>query len=501
MNWSALRKGVAILAISLASEAGQTEPSDRAVVLLSDTHFGVGKDVSGIWDPTEDFRWPHALHGFLNYVSAQFPGPVDLVVVGDFLELWQPPAYIPCKGHGPNFGCTIDEMKALATLVVDQHRQELADLREFSKNGQNKLYVVPGNHDSALLESDVWSPLEQALDAQSGHVTFVNNGVWVSSDGTIMAEHGHQIGGDVNRFAEWPTISKTVEGKDYMIRPWGEQFVQQLFNETEREYPIIDNISPESVGAKYRIANRGIPETVADLGRFIAFNLFETSLRQKGQVLGEQDGSAPKWDVAYARSQGYRLFLDGLEADDPLRSLIDQQSPQGMALREQLDKLAQNLTAEDMAKLCADLYLKHAPTKCIRGTQGATFQAILNTKAEVIRKHLLVRLKNYDRVRFFVYGHTHQYETPWEIKLPGPKRVTVANTGAFQRIIDEEGFKKILRDRKLSAEEALKRVTLEELPSCYTYVAIVAGKIRTLAWTQSELGDGHAVDLSNEGCH
>lgn len=65
--------------------------SDRLVVFASDLHFGVGQDASGKFDPTEDFRWPQALAGFLNYLSERGQQKVDLVILGDMLELWQPP--------------------------------------------------------------------------------------------------------------------------------------------------------------------------------------------------------------------------------------------------------------------------------------------------------------------------------------------------------------------------------------------------------------------------
>jgi hypothetical protein len=68
----------------------------------------------------------------------------------------------------------------------------------------------------------------------------VSSGIWTSNDGRIIAEHGHQIGSDVNRYESWPEIVQRVDGIDYVIRPWGERFVQQLFNAEEARYPITD---------------------------------------------------------------------------------------------------------------------------------------------------------------------------------------------------------------------------------------------------------------------
>jgi UDP-2,3-diacylglucosamine pyrophosphatase LpxH len=476
--------------------------AQRTAIFISDTHFGVGKDVAGNWDPTEDFRWPGALHGFLQYLTQQYPGPVDLVMLGDFLELWQPPANIPCIGHGPNLGCTVDEAAAIAAQVVREHASELQELKGFSQQGDNRLYVVPGNHDSALLEASVWAPLSQALDLASGRVVFRDDGLWTSADGTVLAEHGHQIGADLNRFDQWPVVARVVDGQQYMIQPWGEQFVQRLFNATEREYPIIDNVSPESVGAKYRYANRKVMGTVADLARFIAFNLFETSIIQKIHVLGDDAGhdQQPAWDIPFARSQGYKLFSDSLAEDDPFRSRIVEQGGDGDALRTQLTALAQQLSDEDVEQLCAHLAARNAKTSCLHTVQGALIQMVINTKRGVLSAHLRGRLQSHPKVLYFVYAHTHQLEEPWAVRLSGARKVMIANTGAFQRTIDETGFKALLASKGVSEDEALKKIALEDLPACYTFVAIAYGRMETLRWFQTEIGPGHVVKATSAEC-
>ncbi len=233
--------------------------SPRHSVFISDLHFGVGKQAGGAWDPTEDFRWPKALEGFLNQITEDGQQRVDLVIVGDFLELWQPPAEIKCGGAGADLGCTIDEMAALVGKVAAEHAGDLGILRNFAERGDNRLHIIVGNHDSTLRYAAVWNALGTALNAGSGRINLVTEGVWVSADGRILAEHGNQIGQDVNKYATWPTISRHVEGKDYIVRPWGELFVQRLFNDQEKTYSIIDNLSPETAGPGIapRIAGSG----------------------------------------------------------------------------------------------------------------------------------------------------------------------------------------------------------------------------------------------------
>jgi hypothetical protein len=98
-----------------------TEP--RMVVFISDLHFGLGKRPDGQWSHKEDFRWPGALKGFLDEMGRRGGDRVDLVIVGDFLELWQPPDGIACDSSGDaDLGCTVAEMTLIARTVIDAHK-------------------------------------------------------------------------------------------------------------------------------------------------------------------------------------------------------------------------------------------------------------------------------------------------------------------------------------------------------------------------------------------
>src|SRR5207253_2977251 len=60
----------------------------RPTAFISDLHLGLGKQPDGRWWPKKDFRWTNALFGFLDELSKWGEDRVDLVIVGDFLELW-----------------------------------------------------------------------------------------------------------------------------------------------------------------------------------------------------------------------------------------------------------------------------------------------------------------------------------------------------------------------------------------------------------------------------
>ena len=472
----------------------------RPVAVISDFHMGLGRQNDKSWHSQEDFRWPNALKGFLDQLSSMHPDGIDLVIAGDFLELWQLPGDISCKGAGADLGCTIPEMKKLTQRIVAAHKVDLQALGSFAKRNQNRLHVIPGNHDSALLIPEVWKIVAPALDAQSGRVNFVSNGVWTSPDCKVLVEHGHQIGSDVNRYPDWPKVLADKGGVYYMVRPWGELFVQTLFNQEEATYPIIDNLSPETAGARYRMADRGLWKSAADVARFIAFNIFETSAVQRRASLGEHgSGSAKACVQMEINVRDYRLFAEALPADDPFRAQLEGKSPEASALQAQLTEHSKGLPEEDVAHLCA----MSREARSLGNLLERKFVA----REDIMRKHVAQRAKELPTIQSFIYGHTHQLEEAWRLRLALDHSVTVLNSGAFQRLIDEPGF--VARVEKLGLKdtphEGLRRITLESLSPCYGVVLIpnVDGepKPEAMLWYQGESElKGRFVSPGNELC-
>jgi hypothetical protein len=180
-----------------------------------------------------------------------------------------------------------------------------------------------------------------------------------------------------------------------VIRPWGERFVQKLFNTEEEQYPIIDNLSPESAGARYRMADRGLWNSISDVARFLAFNLFETSLNQKGSFLGPDPNKPerPSWDVGIGRTFGYRLFADALDPDDPFRKSLLDETQDSRALRKELDSLANDQTAlpdDEVRLLCDHIAIRVGANgkKCERPNLGYLIESSLVPREWVLTNHL-----------------------------------------------------------------------------------------------------------------
>jgi UDP-2,3-diacylglucosamine pyrophosphatase LpxH len=494
--------------VDLASTAATwTAPvgGERYIAVISDLHAGIGQKPDRTWYPTDDFRWETELEAFLDAVSARGNDRVDLLVAGDLLELWQPPSDIPCSGVSAGLGCTVDEMRTITERVLGAHPKLTATLRRFADRGQNRLHIIPGNHDSAVLLATVWKPLSQALGAGSGRVNLVISGVWQSQDGSVVIEHGHQIGADVNRYDTWPEITRTVGFGVYVVRPWGERFVQKLFNEQEAAYPIIDNLSPEAAGARYRMANRGLWKSASDLARFLMFNLVETSFAQKAAFLGVESAVEATPNEARGRALGHKLFVTALSVGDPFAQELMADNPESAALRNELDAMLRDearITKTEVLLLCDQAAQRGKPV-CVPPTLGYVSQKLLVPRERVMLEHLRQRLKDYPRMRTFIYGHTHELEQRWPVRVNDLISVDVLNSGAFQRVVDEKGYLARVRAKGLTPAEGLSKLDLGDLPPCYTSVLLApapGAKPETVRWLMPAGGTGTFVTVGDARC-
>lgn len=473
--------------------SAQLPAPQRTIVFISDTHMGIGKKADGSWQATEDFRWGKALDGFLSHLEKTYSMPVDVVILGDVLELWQPFPNMPCRTPKSETSCTIAETAALAEYVAKAHDADLKRLGTFSQRGDNRVYLVSGNHDAALNEDTVWAKVVPHFGT-GARVELVKSGIWTSPLGLTVAEHGQQIGRDVNKFDRWPKVNDPTY-PDHMARPWGQLFVQKIFNEVEEEYPIIDNISPESVGAKYRIADKGVAATAADLAKFVLFNLFETSRSQKAKFLSMEEDKPLEWDVELGRAAGYRLVIASLPPDDDFSRLIKDDSDLGKALRNDLDVQVKALPNAGIRQLC-DQAAMRGGAPCTPSLASNMVESVLRSEKAIITPHLAIRRDTHRSMINFVYGHTHKYQLPWPASVDG-STVSVANTGAFQRVIDEAGFERRRIDKKVSRSETLRRIKLDDLPACYTFVVVKDERkaMELWRWHQPEDAAQGSVEL------
>jgi hypothetical protein len=489
----------------------------RQIVVISDLHMGEGKDPgTKRWQPMEDFRWPNQFVKFLNQIDIDGKGKTDLIVNGDLFELWQSETNDCRDNRGKDLGCTEEEALGLLQRVVTAHKRELEALGVFAKKGDNRLIIIPGNHDVALLFPAVRDAALRAIDG-GARVQFASEGYWISEDDLIYIEHGHQIGREVNKWDTWPSPFLEKDGKRYLQRPWGEKFVQDYYNRFESRYPIIDNISSEGEGVRYALQSEGPHRTIADIAGFLNFFVFGVSWTQFKSSLGkEKAGEPPEWDIQAIRKQGPRFLSESIPEDHPFYRDIQAYS-KGKD-QEQLVELFDNLSNEDINAICnqrgyivalqQDEIRKNKRKRIsislcpkTKGSLGAIAQSIFLSGKKVLGHHLekvvWPSLKRSHKKLFmvFIYSHTHLALQPMELSLSrGYWKPTVINSGAWQRVATPEQINRIKEKRNLRDEAVLTGLLPEDLPPCYSFVLVKPYKKGTIPIPLLRFWEGEEIE-------
>lgn len=466
--------------------------TSHRIVVISDLHMGEGKNPkTGLWYPMEDFRWPKQFTSFIEQLDREGHGDTILIGAGDVLELWQSQLQDCRRGRDKDLGCTEQEAEQRAQRVLSAHREELLALGKFARSGSNKIIIIPGNHDAALLFPRVRQALFRAIDGGE-RVQFAPSGYWNSADGAIYVEHGHQIGQEVNKWDSWPSPFIKKKGKAYLQRPWGEQFVQDYYNRFETQYPIIDNISSQQEGVRYAMAGEGPTQTIGDIAGFFKFYLFGVSWEQfKGNLGRGEDASTPQWDIKAIRSEGPQFLLESLPADHPFLTALEH-SPQTL-LHKQEAAVFDALTDQDIKRICDQRALefqqqasipdgRRTTIKMCPSTEenlGALVQSITRSNEEVLAQRIeqsaCPALKNCAKQHtlLFIYGHTHSAFAPRELSLSeGYFKPIVVNSGAWQRVATAVQVESLRTLRHLPKDATLPKLLPEDLPACYSYVTI-----------------------------
>ena len=455
----------------------------RSYVLISDLHFGPGHTADGKWDPIDDFRWPRALRGFLDFSSKWGHDNVDLIILGDFFELWQHPA-IPCAAQDPDLGCTTTEMKKVVGRIVEQHHEELVSLWGFAEKGTNRLIVVPGNHDAALLSDVIWSQVSQSVGHPNARVTRSVDGYWTSEDGFILGEHGHQVGIDVSGYGKlWPAGFRGAESAAYP-RPGGSCSSNHSSTRAEVTFPIIDNVIPQSKAVGLLLKNQNVSADAAQVARFLAFNAVRTSLSQKVTLNistpDSQKSETHGWDVAKGRSLGYKLFADSLADGDWWRdSLLQEQMP-SLGRTERADE-ARRRPGEDEHGAGRDALRPDRasrqgqprfPSRAVYVATRTLRGELSHSRSHGLASHFKDVRPKYPKAGLFVYGHTHEMAPKFTVPMSDGRSIDVLNTGAFQRLTDVAGLAALQKDRSLATELDVLKLVPEDLKPCYSAVLI-----------------------------
>jgi hypothetical protein len=445
-------------------------PARRAIVVISDLHMGAGRDDAGRWRREENFRWAAEFSDFLRAIDSQHRSAVDLILNGDTFEL---PAA---------------EAQALAALdrVLAAHDAEIKSLAAFARAGTNRVVLIPGDRDSALRSGRVADRVARALGGADRVVTSAS-GFWVSADGKVHAEHGHEI-----RF----------RGQDAAA-------LQELYDQLEATYPAVAHVAVAGSGAKYALAGGTTPASGETAALLVRDGLLNVSWQQFRMELDDGDVQPPQWDLAQARSLGGSLLAASLPDDDPLKPLAAALDAKGG-----LAAVSRDLTDQELTTLCdyraavrrarrrfEPLVTQFAPrgpavTECPRtpNTRGAIFDYFWRSRDDFFRAYVeraRQRSKGSGAPVVFAIGHTHLADRAQSyanmisgglLKIPmegfspvrGALAPLVINGGAWNRTITPVQLERLKAERKVSWHEFLTSLEAEALPPCYSFVHVPA---------------------------
>lgn len=510
--------------LAIGGIVAAVEDQPRTAFFVSDLHLGVGEILPGKYARQEDFRWHAEFSQWLDHIDRSTASNAELVLLGDTFELWQSPFQIcrgdgatfacetlDCRANGPALACSADEALARVTHVLRQHRQTVEALRAFAHKGQNRLTIVPGNHDAALLLPVVQRSVLAAFgDPVEERIAIARSGYWVSTDSRIYADHGHMFD-KVNRYATWPTPFETRAGRVLMQEPWGERMVQQFYNQYEEILPIIDNLDDELEGARMATNVLSAAAVTVAVKRFLAFLVFDTTLGQKIAFLGEESGHGDDpamlgtkaqaeiaWDQRTIRQGDSTAFLiesmplDALRANAQAAGVVttwdDISNEQVAELCEQRQVLIEYYTKRPEERFPPDSTIAPCPRSGGENiVLGYVADKFLKREAANRRTFLeTVGGRLGRKFDLYVYGHTHAATSPFRQKIDELWTVGIVNDGAFQRVVSVDQIKNLAGSGK-SVAEVFAHLEPEDLRPCYAYVRVkpysaVAGPTAELRW-------------------
>ena len=516
---------LAAVMLLAAAEGGARQAGDtqRLVAVVGDLHMGSGRDAAGAWAASEDFRWAGEFERFLEALDAQGGGATDLILNGDTFEL----AADECVRDDPGLGCTEAEALAALERVLAAHTRAIDALAAFAGAGANRVALVPGDHDAALLFPAVRARAEAALGG--GRAAVAAGGAWVSADGQVFVEHGQQIGWRADRFADWPQPFVERGGRRHLERPWGARSAGALLREHEQRYPVTDNFADAGAGLAHALAAAGAADLGAETADLLRYVLFRMPWQQFRLDLDIGDVEPPAWDLVAVRAQGPPFLVDSLPDDDRFKPLAQRALDAG-----HLAALMGDLDDEELTAICdyraalrrsrrrLERYLtQNDPqgppvAECPRlpDSRGGQFDYFWRTRDLIYGRRLAaVQAGLPDRGRpiaVYVHGHTQLVDWRQRILLStsqgrpvivdgfSPVRDALApvvvNGGAWQRTITPVQYVRLQAASGLSDAELMRALRPEHLAPCYSFVQVdpyegVPAAPRIRYWREAESGE------------
>ena len=208
-------------------------------VVISDLHLGAGRLNDRTWHPLEDFRFEDTFREFLKQEGAN--GRTDLIIDGDFIDFWQLLPELDAARPADQ-GSSEEESIKKVQVALKGHPKVFTDLAAFGRIGNNRVILIPGNHDVDIQWPGVQSRIAGAIGLPLNQ-KLIFAIPCLEVDG-IHIEHGHQR--DVaNRFPHPAAPFTTAAAVKRLETNWGTTFMSRFYNKLEEARPFIDNLYPE----------------------------------------------------------------------------------------------------------------------------------------------------------------------------------------------------------------------------------------------------------------
>jgi UDP-2,3-diacylglucosamine pyrophosphatase LpxH len=417
------------------------------LIVISDLHVGAG--------PLDDFD--HLIEAeFVAFLEARVlnPAPQELVINGDFLEFvqaepWEDLALRSVTADGEMLCFTQAQSLSKLANIFEYHPNVFRALGLFLGKPENRLVILPGNHDADFFFEAVRAALRAKLDECASMIVgdrlvFHLDRVYRPAIAPcVWIEHGHQY--DVNNCfyldneerwsEERPPLLVDINGNIRLLACTGTRFLNEYLNRLDLTYTFVDNVKPFSKFVKmFLVASAlfryGTPVRVAIAAWGILRFLAKTATISMDALLHAGGRDIPS--VAEIVRQGWsqlpkdqqRGLIDalvrrGVAIDVPIPELLaDKQSVQRI-----LDALADNFDLTDVFILPNDALMGADGEN---GTLSFTGGFVADETATLIQAaQAAIRDAG---AKVVIMGHTHEPQDR-------PNGLNYGNTGSWTRYL------------------------------------------------------------------
>jgi UDP-2,3-diacylglucosamine pyrophosphatase LpxH len=383
---------------------------------------------------------------------------IELVINGDFLDFvlaapWHGPELRSISENGVALCFSEAQSRTKLSNITDAHPNVFAALARFLEaNNENRVVLLPGNHDADLF----WPAVRQAILVKvqegagspvTGRMEFILSRVYRPlAAPELWIEHGHQYD-DCNKFylesrERWDEgdlrpVLLDKKGEPRLIECIGTRFLLQYLNNISASYPFVSNIKPFSKLLKLFFTGSvlfktGTPVTAVVAAWGMVTYLKKTLDRSPNELLSMER------DVELHAASAVSLAFMNLEPDRK-REIAAKLSESDIALDVPLEFA---LRKEEFARQILDvlsyrfdiLELFAEPTPELLGGgfgQNGTLslaQGFLSDETEALKTASRYLLQ-YCNAKAVVMGHTHEPQDH-------PDGLNYVNTGSWTRYLN-----------------------------------------------------------------